>query len=132
MRRIALVLVLTALVAAQASAVMYMKSHTYGTTAGGDPNEAIEMSFEGWFEERLALIKILEGNAMFPHGLIYVESQPGEGEEDDNIILTWYDPENNTCAPWDLQAMLRFAGDLMNALGGMIKFEFTDPRVEIL
>ena len=40
MRRIALVLVLTALVAAQASAVMYMKSHTYGTTAGGDPNAA--------------------------------------------------------------------------------------------
>ena len=132
MRKAALILILTVLAAAQASAVVYMKSRTYGTTANEQPNEAIEMSFEGWFEERQALIKILEGNAAVPRGLIFVESQPGEGEADDNVIITWYDPEENTCAPWDMQAMLRLAGEMMEAMGGMFDFEFGEPVVEIL
>ncbi len=46
--------------------------------------------------------------------------------------MTLYDPQENTCMPWDLQAMMRFAGAMMEAMGGVIQLDFGEPEVEIL
>jgi len=124
MRRIAPALAVGWLVALPLAAGIHYKATNFhqGGTGGQDMRIDVEAFIQG------ESAKILFTSAEHPimrEGTYLVTTDGGK-----TIVLV--DPEKNTCSPWDVGAMLEFAGDVMDSMGGSVKMEFSDPRVQTL
>ena len=123
MKRVIQLSLLALVLAIPAEAAVYMKSHTHGTGPNDRPNEAVEIKFEGWFNGERAVLDVLQSNnAMMREGKVFV----------DGSMMTLYNEEENTCTPWDMQAMMRFAGAMLESMRGVIQLEFGEPELEVL
>lgn len=123
MSRVLCFLISSLVLAAPSGAAVYMKSKVDGTGPNNRANEVVRMLLEGWFDGERAVIDILESNnPTLAKGRIYV----------DGTVMTLHDLEENTCTPWDMQAMMRFAGSVMESMKGIVELEFGEPELEIL
>jgi hypothetical protein len=120
---IACALTLLALAALPArAAVHYQATTTTDNPQGDDP----KMVVEAWIEGEKARIEFREsGNPLAPPGAFLVTQDGGR-----NLFIV--NPEERTFARWDIEAMLRTAGAVLEGMGGLVKIEFSDPQVEKL
>jgi hypothetical protein len=111
-----------ALAAAPTFAGIHYKSttHTDGSSKVGDAQ------VEGWVSGGKARVDFREsGNPMAKKGSYLITKDGGK-----TVYLV--DPEEKTYALWDLKAMMGMVGGVMNGMGPLLKFEFTNPKVEKL
>ena len=115
---------LLALAAAPAFAGIHYKSVTRTEAPsgrGGGDTQA-----EGWVDGGKARVDFhSSANPVTKAGSYLITKDGGK-----TIYLV--DPEEKTYAEWDLQAMMGLAGGIMNGIGPVLKFQFTDPKVEKL
>ncbi len=80
---------------------------------------------EGWVEGDRARVEFKGSSAAagVPEGTYILSTDGGK-------TLYLVDPKEKTYSKWDMEAMLRGAGSMMNAVGGMMKMEFRDRKVE--
>ncbi|HTQ81186.1 MAG TPA: DUF4412 domain-containing protein [Thermoanaerobaculia bacterium] len=101
--------------------IHYQAVTTQDSTRGRAPGD---MKVEGWVSGEKGRIEFKEsGNPMAKSGT-YILTQDG------GKTLYLVSPEDKTYARWDLNAMLGALGGIMNGMGPLLKFEFTDPKVE--
>jgi hypothetical protein len=85
-----------------------------------------DMKVEGWVSGDKARVEFKEsGNPMTKAGSYMITKDGGK-------TLYLVSPEDKTYAKWDLNAMLGVVGGIMNGMGPILKFEFSDPKVEKL
>lgn len=115
---------LFALAAAPGFAGIHYKSVTKTQAEGG--KSPADISAEGWVSGDNAKVEIREsGNPMLKEGAFLITKNGAR-----TIFLV--DPEEKTYAEWDPAAMLAGAGAMLNSVGPLVKFEFSDPKVEKL
>ena len=118
-----LALLAAAALALPAFAGTHYKATTTIDDAAGHNNV---MQVEGWVSGDKARIEIkASGNPMAKQGT-YILSRDG------GKTLYLVNPEDKTYAQWDLNAMLGMVGGIMNGMGPILTFEFSDPKVEKL
>lgn len=119
-------LVLTVLLwASAAQGGLYFKSVTETEVSNGNPPPT--MVVEGWIEGEKAKIAFLDtgNNPVMPEGSYLLTQDSGRS-------FLMVDPEQKTYSEWDIEAMLQMAGSMMNSLGPIMKFEVSEPNVELL
>jgi uncharacterized protein DUF4412 len=127
-RRIQSILALSILallvVAAPAFAGIHYRSTTHTESSAGARGGDIQV--EGWVSGNKARVEFKEsGSPVMKQGSYLITKNGGS-----NVYIV--DPEEKTYAEWDLKAMMGMAGGLMNGMGPLLRFEFTDPKVEKL
>lgn len=122
-RSIALAL-LCALVAVPGFAGIHYKSVTKTQDASG--KNPADIQVEGWVTGDNSKVEIQESaNPMLKEGAYLITTNGAK-----TIFLV--DPKEKTYAEWDPAAMLGAAGAVLNGVGPLVKFEFTEPKVEKL
>lgn len=121
----AVVLVVAALApAVPAAAGIHYRSVTTSEVVGQGSSHTLRV--EGWVDGAKAKIEFRESdNPTMPAGA-YLLTQDG------GRTLYFVNPEEKTYAEWNLDAMLRAVGGMMQAMGPLLRFEVSDPRVEML
>jgi hypothetical protein len=115
---------LFALAAAPGFAGIHYKSVTK-TQGGGGENPA-DISVEGWVSGDNAKVEVQDSaNPILREGTWLMTKNGAK-----TIYLV--DPKEKTYAEWDPAAMLGAAGSVLNGVGPLVKFEFSDPKVEKL
>lgn len=115
---------LCALAAVPSFAGIHYKSVTK-TEGGGGKNPA-DVQVEGWVSGDNAKVEIQESaNPMLQEGAFLITKNGAK-----TIFLV--DPKEKTYAEWDPAAMLGAAGAVLNGVGPLVKFEFSEPKVEKL
>jgi len=115
---------LTAAVAAPAFAGLHYQAVSRQEGGAGRGNNPGNITVEGWVNGDKARVEFKEsGNPMAKSGTYLITKDGGK-------TLYLVNPEDKTYALWDLNAMLGFLGGVMNGVGPILKFEFTDPKVE--
>jgi hypothetical protein len=105
-----------------AAAIHYQATTTTDNPQGGQ----LKMVVEGWVDGEKARIEFRESaNPMAPAGAYLVTQDGGR-------TLLLVNPEEKTYAAWDLTAMMRLAGAVMEGMGPLLKIEFSEPQVEKL
>ncbi|HEX7183461.1 MAG TPA: DUF4412 domain-containing protein [Thermoanaerobaculia bacterium] len=124
LRRSIVALTLLAAAASPAFAGIHYKSTTRTEAPSAQP---MVMQVEGWVSGPKAKIEFDEasGNPMVRKGAYLVTKNGGQ-------TLYLVDPKEKTYAEWDLQAMLGFAGSVMNGMGPLLKVEFANLKTEKL
>lgn len=123
-RRIPLPLPLLAglLLAAPALAATHYKSKT--TTEAGSRSQT--MVAEAWIDGSKARIELQQSdNPVMGEGTYLLTQDAGK-------TLVLVNPKDKTYAKWDIDSMLQMVGGMLNAMGGMVKIEISDPKVEKL
>ncbi len=90
--------------------------------AGQKPNL---FTVEGWVEGDKARV-VFKGSSMgagVPEGSYIISTDGGK-------TMYLVNPEEKTYSAWDMEAMLQSAGAMMNAMGGVVKMEVRDKKVE--
>jgi hypothetical protein len=96
------------------------------TAEGGRGTEAQNSVVQALVEGPQARVEFVESqNAMMKKGS-YVLTQDG------GKTMVMVDPGDKTYTKWDMEAMMGAAGDIMKMMGGMVKMEFSEPKVEKL
>jgi hypothetical protein len=115
---------LLALAAAPAFAGIHYKSVTRTETPAGRGGG--ETQVEGWAAADKARVEFhASANPLTKEGTYLITKDGGK-----TVYLV--NPEDKTYAVWDLRAMLGMAGGIMNGMGPLLKFQFTNPKVEKL
>lgn len=127
MRRITVFALCLALCLAVSPAVadVYFRSETrYEQSQGQGPGN---MVVEGWVkgDQGKFLFEESGGNPMMPQGSYLITQDGGR-----TFVLV--NPQEKTWAEWDIEAMLRFAGQMLNSLGPLVKIQVEEPQVEML
>jgi hypothetical protein len=104
---------------------VYFKSETRFEQSQGKPPGP--MAVEGWVkgEKGKFLFTESESNPMMPEGSYLIT-------EDGGRTFVLVNDRDKTWAVWDIEAMLRFVGSMMNSLGPLVKMEINEPQVELL
>ena len=124
MRRFVATLALVALAAAPAFADLRYKAKS--TTHGDQPNTQGEILVEAWVKDANAEVHFREsGNPWMKSGFYMVTNDGGQ-------TLFMVNPEEETYSEWDLDAVLRFAGNVMQSLGGVMKLEIQNSNYELV
>jgi hypothetical protein len=119
----AAVLLAAALAAPAAAGIRYGATTTTQAAGQGKPTT---MVVDGTIDGASARIEFREsGNPMFGAGSYLLTRDGGQ-------TLFIVDPEERTYAVLDLDQMLAGLGGMMQAMGPVLQFEFTDPQVERL
>jgi hypothetical protein len=122
MKRFFVVTALLSLAALPVSAGYHFVART---TSDGDGGMG-SMTVEAWVEGMNAKIVITESeNPMMGAGSYLLTRDGGK-------TLYMVMPEEKTYSVWDLEEMLGQLGGVMEAMGGFMKFDVTDPEVEKL
>lgn len=122
--RILTALLLTAAIVAPATAAIHYKARTVAQAEGGA--EGMDMYVEGWVNGPKAKVLFLDsGNPWMKSGQYLSTLDGGQ-------TLYLVDPEKETYSVWDLDAILQFAGSMMQSLGPLMQFEIAEPDVELL
>jgi len=105
-------------------AVRYKAFTETTSDAGGKP---VKMIVSAHIDGERGRIEFQEstGNPILSEGTYLVT-------EDGARTIYLVNPEEKTYSAWDLDAMLRFAGSMMEGMGGLMKMEFSEPQVEKL
>jgi hypothetical protein len=113
------------LAAAPAFAGIHYKSVTH--MEGGPQSRTIgDTKVEGWAAGDKARIEFREsGNPMMKTGMYMITKDGGK-------TMYMVNPEDKTYVEWDLKGMLGTVGAGMNGMGGMLKMDFSTPKVEKL
>jgi hypothetical protein len=91
---------------------------------GARRNNPGDTAVEGWVSGSKARIEFKEsGNPMTKAGMYMITKDGGK-------TLYLVNPEDKTYVLWDVNAMLGALDGVMNGIGPMLKFEFSDPKVE--
>jgi hypothetical protein len=115
---------LFALAAAPGFAAIHYKSVTKTEGTGGE--SPADISVEGWVAGDNAKVEIQDSaNPILQEGTYLITKNGAK-----TILLV--NPEEKTYAEWDPAAMLGAAGSVLNGVGPLVKFEFSDPKVEKL
>lgn len=124
LRRSITALALLAVAASPAFAGIHYKATTRTENPSAQP---MVMQVEGWVSGPRAKVEFEEasGNPMLQKGSYLLTKNGGQ-------TLYLVDPKEKTYAEWDLQAMLGFAGSVMNGMGPLLKIEFADHKTEKL
>ncbi len=104
--------------------------HYYETTTTADDAQSGNQNISrtrAWIDGPTAKIEFLDGDesGFMKKGNYLVTTDGGE-------TLYLVDPKEKTYSVFDLEAMLAVAGNMMNAMGGMVQLEFTDFKNEQL
>jgi hypothetical protein len=110
--------------AAPASAGIHYKSVTRTETSAGRGGG--ETQVEGWAAADKARVEFHGSASPLTKEGTYLLTKDG------GKTVYFVNPEEKTYAIWDLKAMLGMAGGIMNGMGPLLKFQFTDPKVEKL
>lgn len=106
-----------------ASAGIYYKAVT---TTDNPQGKDQQMVVEGRVEGEKARIEFQDSNnPMMGEGSWLLTTDGGK-----TIYLV--NPEDKTYAKWDMDAMMQFAGAVMEGMGGLVNMEFSEPQVEKL
>ena len=112
-------LLLLALAGTASAAIHYQATTTTDNPQGVD----FKMVVEAWIDGEKARIEFKEsGNPMAPAGAYIVTRDGGK-------TLFLVDPEAKTYAHWDIEALMRMAGAVLEGMGGLVKIEFSEPQV---
>lgn len=122
-RALSLIALLAATLALPASAgVYYQAVTTVDHPKGDDQRMVVEARVEG---EKARIQFEDSDNPMMAAGSYLLTSDGGK-------TLYLVNPEEQTYAEWDMDAMMQFAGAVMEGMGGLVNMEFSEPRVEKL
>jgi len=117
-------LLVTAATALPAFAGVHYQATTRQEGAAGRAKSPADMKVEGWVSGEKARVEFKDSsNPMAKSGTYLITKDGGK-------TLYLVNPEDKTYALWDLNAMLGFLGGVMNGVGPILKFEFSDPKVE--
>ncbi|HVG08989.1 MAG TPA: DUF4412 domain-containing protein [Thermoanaerobaculia bacterium] len=121
MKRLSLFLILTLM-----SLPAFAGIHYKAVTKTDDPKNPTNIEVEGWVSADKAKVEFEESaNPIAKSGAYLITKDGGK-----SIYLV--DPEEETYAQWDLQAMFGLVGSVMQGMGPLLKMEFSDPKVEKL
>jgi uncharacterized protein DUF4412 len=118
-----LTLALAVALAAPASAGIHYTAVTNTEDAAG---KSARMEVEGWVDGEKAKVLFKNSDNPAAHSGTYLVTRDG------GKTLYLVDPEEKTYAEWDLAALLGLAGNILQGMGPLLKFEFSDPKVEKL
>lgn len=126
-RRGAILLTLAAGVLAAGTSPAWAGVHYKSTTRTQDASErSRDIQVEGWVDGGKAKVEFKEsGNPAFQAGTYLLTRDGGE-----QIYLV--NPEDKTYARFDLEAMMGMVGSMLQGMGGLVKFEVSEPKVEKL
>lgn len=124
MKRLAVFSLLVALVAAPGFADIRIRSVT--TSGGDNANETMNITVEAYIKGLLGNFYFESSSNPFMKEGMYLHT-PDAGK-----TLFMVDPENETFSEWDLEAILQFAGNMLEGIGAMVKFEIIDPEVKLV
>jgi hypothetical protein len=115
--------VLAAAGSSPAGAGVHYKSTTH-TQDAAERSRDIEV--EGWVDGGKAKVEFKEsGNPAFQAGTYLLTQNGGE-------LIYLVNPEEKTYARFDLEAMMGMVGNVLQGMGGLVKFEVSEPKVEKL
>lgn len=100
--------------------------YTATTTTQDAKNKASDMVVEGWVSGDKARVEFKESNNPLAGAGAYLLTKDG------GRTIYMVDPEEKTYMKWDMAALLGTMGAVMEGMGPMLKFEFTDPKVQKL
>jgi hypothetical protein len=95
-------------------------TRTEGAGRGADA------SAEGWVDGNKAKVLIRESSTPGLTSGTYLLTKDG------GKTIYMVDPKEKTYAVWDVRAMLGALGGVMQGIGPLLKFDFSDPKVEKL
>lgn len=123
----AILLTLAAGVLAAGTSPAWAGVHYKSTTKTQDASErSRDIQVEGWVDGGKAKVEFKEsGNPMFEAGT-YLLTRDGGNQ----IYLV--NPEDKTYARLNLEAMMGAVGSVLQGMGGLVKFEVSEPKVEKL
>jgi hypothetical protein len=116
-------LALAATLAVPALAGIHYQATTTTEDASGKSGK---IQVEGWVSGDKAKVEFKDSNNPMAHAGTYLLTKDG------GKTLYLVNPEEKTYAQWDLQAILGLAGSVLQSMGPLLKFEFSDPKVEKL
>jgi hypothetical protein len=118
------VLLLALLAPRPAAGGTYYKATTATEPATGKPGPA--MIVEGWVDQEKARVVFRQStNPLTPAGSYLLTTDGGR-------VVFLVDPQKQTYAEWDVAAMLRSIGSILETTGGMVKLEVEAPQVSAL
>jgi hypothetical protein len=119
-------LALAVLVAVPATAAGY-HYRTVTRSEGNTEQGPIEIRTEAWVADgKTKVLFESSGNPMMPAGSYLLIPDPTTRK------MFMVNPEQKTYSEWDLDAMVQFAGSMMEALGPIASFEILNPKVETI
>ena len=121
-KRSAMLFLTVVLAAGNALAGYHFVAENRVETAGKEPQT---YTVEGWVEGDKARM-VFKGSSMqagVPEGSYVISTDGGK-------TLYLVNPEEKTYSRWDMEAMLQGVGTMMNAMGGMMKMEIQDQKVD--
>ncbi len=93
------------------------------TAIEGKKKGGPKIEVEAWVSGEKARVEFKEsGNPMLPAGNYLLTHDGGR-------TLLLVNPKEKTYARWDLEAMLRMVGGMMQAMGGLVSLKVTQPQV---
>jgi len=116
-------LALAVALAAPASAGIH---YTAVTTTQDAAGKSGKIDVEGWVDGEKAKVAFKSSDNPAARSGTYLVTRDG------GKTLYLVDPEEKTYAEWDLEALLGLAGTVLQGMGPLLKFEFSDPKVEKL
>ena len=117
---------LAVLVLSLASAPAALAGIHYQQETTSSPDNAAGMTAEVWIDQEKGRIEIRSSaNPILPAGS-YIVTQDG------GRTFFLVDPEAETYSRFDVNAMLGAAGAMLDSLGGVVDFEFSQPQIEVL
>ncbi len=112
------------LAALPAGAAIHYKALTQ--QEGGAANDAMDIGVEAWIDGEKAKILFTEsGNPFMGQGSYLLTTDGGR-------TLYLVDPESKQYSEWDLDAILKMAGGVLQGMKGVFSLKFSQPRVEML
>lgn len=106
-----------------AMAGVYYKAETLTEP---DRGQSQRIEVEAWVDgERAKIVFSESNNPLTPEGSYLLTSDGGK-------TLLLVDPKEKTYSRWDLDALMSSLGGMLDALGGVMSFEFSEPRIEKL
>jgi hypothetical protein len=98
--------------------------YTAVSTTDDQQGHSMKMQVEGWVSgDKAKVVFSQSDNPIMKPGSYLLAKDGGH-------TLYLVNPEDKTYAVWDLNAMLGVVGGVMNGMGPILKFEFSDPKVE--
>lgn len=124
MRRLLVSCLFLALVAVPALADI--RAITETMTGGDNASEEMNMTVESFTDGEKGNFYIRKSSNPFMKEGMYLYTPDG------GKTLFLVDPVEMTYSEWDLEAIIQFAGTVLQSLGPLVKFEIVDPKVELL
>ena len=124
MRRLAATLILTVLAVLPAAADVRFESVT--RSGGQNPNEQMDMTILGYTQGEVGNFYIQKSSNPFMKEGMYLHTSDGGN----SMVLV--DPKEETYSEWDLDEIIQMAGTVIQALGGLVKIEVENPKVELV